>query len=686
MPITKSRQKQMKMLTADIQKKPTEREHRSYQPGFARWPAGTTALAFEIWVALAVSYYIAFILELNSAAGAGTGLLILVGPTQGMVLSKAIYRIVGTLFGAAFAIILTSLFSQDRTMLISVFSVYMACLVAIATLLRDFRAYGCILAGYTVALISIADVDAPTATFTAMLDRVAVILLAVLVLAFVSAIFATAESARSLQSKLRVATKDMVAMALAALDRRAPPDPSQCVAMSARLMPLRSEIGFATPELLDGWARGKGARSALLGLFEAISAIQAIGLGLHNVSAASSTVDSAIAVVRAAIVAQRPEKRLADIDALTQQAMEAESLSIGEAYVLDRSKFMIEVFSDIRDGLLSSRVGQLPRRSVSLPVHQDYIAAVLNGLRVGFAAGIVGLLAVLSGLPGASLMILGTIVFVSLGSVLHDPLAMGRAALLMTPAVIITGAIYDFFIFPNISDYPLFIISLSPVVTMTCWLIKTGKGPMGIFYGVQSISLLSPANVQTLDPATFVDTAAFLVAGSVCIFFSLLLIVPVDPALRRLRLVLAVGRTLRKALADENRLNRPRASLHYDRLSQFSSWQHGEPVTPARRNVMRRLSDLGNLSFAVRRSWRALDQARNAIDPAIDAKARQVLSKLSPVELLDLSRTYLAAAVGLDRSKRLDLVHAAAALYGTAVLTTSEMRLLGHLKLLRHRL
>jgi uncharacterized membrane protein YccC len=672
------------MATAAIQNGAIMGEHRSYRPGFAQWPAGTTALAFEIWVALAVSYYVAFELELNAAASAGTGLLILVGPTQGMVLSKAIYRVVGTLFGALVAIILTSLFPQDRTMLIAVFFVYMACLVAIATLLRDFRAYGCILAGYTVALISIADVDAPTATFTGMLDRVAVILLAVLVLAFVSAVFATAESARSLQSKLRLATKDIVAMALATLDRRVPPDPSQCVAMSARLMPLRSEIGFATPELLDGWARAKGARSALLGLFEAISAIQGLGLGLRNMSTASSTVDHAISIMRAAIVAQHPEKRLAEIDALTHQAMEAEALSIDEAYVLDRCKFMIEVFRDVRDGLLSNRVGRIPRRFVSLPVHQDYIAAVLNGLRVGLAVGIVGLLAVLSGLPGANLMILGTIVFVSLGSVLHDPLAMGRAALLMTPAVIITGTIYDFLIFPNISDYPLFIISLAPVVTITCWLIKTGKGPMGIFYGVQSISLLSPANVQTLDPTAFVDTVAFLVAGSVCIFFSLLLIVPVDPAQRRLRLALAVGRALRRALADENRLDQPRASLHYDRLSQFSSWQHSEVITPARRNVMKRLSDLGNLSFAVRRSWRALDQARSAIDPAIDAKARQILPTLSPREILDLSRTYLAAAAGFERSKRLDLVHAAAALYGTAVLTTSEMRLLGHLKLLRY--
>src|ERR1700688_4025384 len=675
----------MKMSTTAIQEGATRGEHRSYHPVSAQWPAGTTALAFEIWVSLAVSYYIALILALISAAGAGTGLLILVGPTQGMVLSKAIYRIAGTLFGAVFAIILTSLFSQDRTMLIAVFSVYMACLVAIATLLRDFRAYGCLLAGYTVALISIADVDVPTATFTAMLDRVAVILLAVLLLSFVSAVFRTAESSRSLQSKLRAATKDILAMALATLDRRKPPDPSQCVAMSARLMPLRSEIGFATPELLDGWARAKGARSALLGLFEAISAIQALGLGLRNMSATSSIVDDAISIVRAAIVAQRPEKRLSDIDDLTHQAMEAQALSIDEAYVLDRCKFMIEVFRDIRDGLLSSRVGRLPRRLVSLPVHQDYIAAILNGVRVGLAVGIAGLLAVLSGLPGANQVILSTVVFVSLGSVMHDPLVMGRAALFMTPAVVVTGTIYAFLIFPNISDYPLFIISLAPIVAITCWLIKTGKGPMGIFYGVQSISLLSPANVQTLNPTAFVDTAAFLVAGSVCIFFSLLLIVPADPALRRLRLALAVGRTLLRALADENRLNQPKASLHYDRLSQFSSWQHGEDVTPARRNVMRRLSDLGNLSFAVRRSWGALDQARTAIDPGIDAKARQILPTLSPMGLLDLSRIYLTAAAGLERSKRLDLVHAAAALYGTAVLTTSEMRLLRHLELLRYQ-
>lgn len=91
---------------------------------------------------------------------------------------------------------------------------------------------------------------------------------------------------------------------------------------------------------------------------------------------------------------------------------------------------------------------------------------------------------------------------------------------------------------------------------------------------------------------------------------------------------------------------------------------------------------MGNLSVAVRRAWRALDQTKTAIDPAVDAEARKALSTLSSVEMLDLSRTYLAAA-RVDRPTRLNLVYAAAALYGSAALTTTEMRLLRHLKLLR---
>jgi uncharacterized membrane protein YccC len=87
------------MSTVVIEKGATT-ERRFYRLGVP-WPAGTTHLAFQIWVALTITYYVAFVLELNAASTVGTGIFILVGPTQGMVLSKAIYRVAGTLFGAA---------------------------------------------------------------------------------------------------------------------------------------------------------------------------------------------------------------------------------------------------------------------------------------------------------------------------------------------------------------------------------------------------------------------------------------------------------------------------------------------------------------------------------------------------------------------------------------------------------
>jgi hypothetical protein len=188
--------------------------------------------------------------------------------------------------------------------------------------------------------------------------------------------------------------------------------------------------------------------------------------------------------------------------------------------------------------------------------------------------------------------------------------------------------------------------------------------------------------VQRLDPKSFVDRVTFLAAASVGIYFPFLLIIPVYPELRRLRLALAIGNGLRKALADEKHLQ-PRASLYYDRLSQFLNWQRNRPITLARTNLIKRLSNMGNLSLAVRRAWRALDSAKPYIDPAIDARARRILPTLSPEETLDLAQTYLTEALALARPESVDLVHAGAALYGAAVLTTSEARLLARLKLVR---
>lgn len=645
------------------------------------WPEGTTWYALRTWVALAIALYAAFFLQLEGASSAGVCVLILAQPVQGMVLSKSIYRLAGTIVGVLVALVLTALFPQDRTMLLASFAVFMALQTAIGSILRDFRAYGCILAGYTVAIISIANIDAPTDTLAAAVNRVAAIILGIAAIGCTNAVLATAESSRSLMSKLRTATVDILATARQTFDQRAPLDPAFCIDTSARLMQLRSEISFATPEKPNGRLRAAGGRSALLGLFEMLNAIQAVGTGLHVVKAKSCIIDDAIAIMHKALRLQDPERCVRDLNQLMLPAIVRGSISIEEAYVLDRMHFMLQTLGNVRDGLRSLRMGWRPRRYVSLEVHQDWFAVVINAVRVAVAISVVAVLSIWSGLSITSQTVLFAAVFVSLGAVIPNPNIMGRAALFGMPAVVVVGAIYAFFILPNIDGFPLFIISFVPLVVVMCWLTEIGMPGPGLIFGVMTFVLVAPANVQTLDPASFVDVATMLAFSGFAIFLSLILIFPVYPANRRLRLILAVGTALRRALADESKLPQPRASLQYDRFAQFKTWQGQDAPTLARRKTMCRLVEIGNLAFAVRRSWRSLDACKPFVDPARDAEARKVLPSLSPGATLAVADAYLAAAKNQADQAAHCLVRCAGALYGTALLTRRQWHLLRRVRL-----
>ncbi len=646
-----------------------------------RWPAGTTTFVLKTWLALAIGYYTAFSFELEGAASCGVCVLILAQPNQGMVLSKAIYRTAGTLVGVAAALSLSAAFAQDRTMLLAGFAVWLGLFTAVGTMLRDFRAYGAVLAGYTVAIISVINIDTPNATFNAAIDRVAAILVGVAAITLANVLLAEGDSSQSLLRKLRAATNDILNMAQKAIESRARPTPETCISMAARIMPLRSEISFASPEKPNGRARAAGARSAVLGLLESITAIEAVGVGLSQIQDVSPVVLDAMNLTQIAVRAQEPERSLAKFDAITLDAIHAGTIKIEDAFLLDRLRFLISTISNIRDGLRSLRFGFEPRRRVALPVHQDYVAVVLNATRVIVSIAIVAALGIWSGVPNTTLALLFTGVFVALGSLLPNPGAMGAAGLFGMAIVVLLSTLYVFFIFPNIEGYPLFILSLLPLVTLMCWLIMIGQPAYGLIIGVQTVVQVAPANMQTLDPASFVSSATILIPSGLAIFMAFRLVLPVLPDQRRLRLALSIGRALRRALADKGQRGQPRASLHFDRLSQFNVWQGGKAITLARHKTMQRLIDLGLLSYALRRSWRALDRAKPDVPSKLDQQARQILPTLSPDETEAIAREYLAHATEQDGEKALAIVHAAAALHGTSLATHNEAHLLRRIEL-----
>lgn len=647
------------------------------------WPPGTGAFFLKTWLALGIGYYAAFFFQLDGASSCGVCVLILAQPSRGMVLAKAFYRTLGTLVGVAAALVLSALFPQDRTMLVAGFAVWMGLTTAVATLLRDFRAYACVLAGYTVAIVSLVNVDAPAATFSAAVNRVAAILVGVAAITLANILLGGDDASRALARALRAGLRTVLVAAEDAFAHRRAAHPEDLVDVAATLAPLRGAIDNAAPERAGARHRAAGGRSALLGLYESITAVQAVGVGLSRAGPLSPALDEAVALARTAIHRQDPEHCLPRFDALARDALRTGTLRIEDAHLLDRLHFLVTTVADVRDGLRSVRTGRPPRRRVALPVHRDVVAVVLNAARVIISVAVAAVLAIWSGIPGTVVAVLYASVFVSLGSLQPDPRPMGHAGLFGMPIVVVLSTLYAFLVFPNIQGYPLFFVSLAPLVLLTCWLILASQPGYGLVIGVQTLAQVAPANVQVLDPDAFVASAAMLIPSGVAIFAAFALVLPVQPAQRRLRLALGVGRSLRDALADRDRRAQPRASLHYDRLSQFKTWQRGEAPTLARRRTMRRLVDLGILAYAVRRSWRALDRARTAVPADLDAQARRVLPTLAPEETDALARAYLdRAEAEPDAADALALVHAAAALHGTALVTGGEARLLRRIRLL----
>ena len=122
---------------------------------------GVWAHAARTAVAALLALWCAFALQLDTPYSAMTTVLIVSNPVQGMILAKSVYRLGGTLIGGIAGVALMALFAQAPVLFLLGFAAWLALCTAASTLLRGFRSYGAVLAGYTVALIAMPAVDHP---------------------------------------------------------------------------------------------------------------------------------------------------------------------------------------------------------------------------------------------------------------------------------------------------------------------------------------------------------------------------------------------------------------------------------------------------------------------------------------------------------------------------------------------
>jgi uncharacterized membrane protein YccC len=152
-------------------------------------PARDWFYGVRTFAASMIALYIALLLQLPRPYWAMATVYIVSSPFVGPTSSKALYRAVGTLLGAAGAIFFVPPLVQSPLLLSIAIALWTGTLLFLSLNVRTANNYVLMLAGYTLPMIALAVVDNPLAVFDVASSRAQEICLGIVCAAVVGAIF-----------------------------------------------------------------------------------------------------------------------------------------------------------------------------------------------------------------------------------------------------------------------------------------------------------------------------------------------------------------------------------------------------------------------------------------------------------------------------------------------------------------
>ncbi len=342
-------------------------------PGTAGW-----AHASRVWGGIVVALYIGFWLQLESASSAAVTVAILAQPRRGHALSRAVYRVFGTLIGFAASITLVALFGQERVLMIAGVSAWLALCIFVSTYLEGGQSYGAVLSGYTVGLIAVANLDTPQAVFETGIARTAAIVVGVFVISCINDAFGSPSVISDVSAKLRAAataTQDFI--------RRSVRGESQCpastIVLLRQIIGVRADIGFVASEFADGHARAAGARSAVSVLLCELATVRAVANAAKLVD--PHEVETLLGAIRCGTGSC--DRTSLELEQRLNDAVTDSSTTPERVLLLQRIADLSGHRARVKDGIEALAGQHAPSRDPSLPVVRDLPDALRSAIRVG---------------------------------------------------------------------------------------------------------------------------------------------------------------------------------------------------------------------------------------------------------------------------------------------------------------
>ncbi|KQS03457.1 Fusaric acid resistance protein [Sphingomonas sp. Leaf357] len=456
---------------------------------------GTREALFSVkcLIAATLAYYIALRIGLTRPYWAVTTSYIVAQPLAGAVLSKAVFRVAGTVLGAMAAVVLVPWLVNAPELLSLALALWLGLCLYISLLDRTPRAYVFLLAGYTASIIGFPSVLAPDAIFTTAILRVQEITIGILCGSLIHGLVFPQTVTATLLARIDAIIADAERWSRDSLAGKGAGTPATLDADRRRLALDINELHQLSIHLPFDTAR----------LLPRVRTLRALQAELSMLLPLASAVDDRITELLRRADAPRPEAlaliedvrewlrdpppladRSASADALIARARALEppvtdTLVWRDALrlsVLARLADLIDAHRnarDLRDQIRSpSRapvtpsVAGLLARSARRPLHRD------RGIALRAAAGTVATILLGSAFwiatgwtDGAGAVLIAGVCCALFGNS-DDPAPSIMAFFYGTILGLIVAAIYAFAILPRVTDFVTLIAVLSPAMLL----------------------------------------------------------------------------------------------------------------------------------------------------------------------------------------------------------------------------
>ncbi|QDH17104.1 FUSC family protein [Swingsia samuiensis] len=535
---------------------------------------GWVSFTLRTWVAFVLALLIAFWAQVDSPAGAGVTVMILAQPLRGQALSKAFYRMLGTLIGVGVSIVLVALFNQNRRLFLGTTALWLGACAFVGTLERNFRAYAALLAGYVVALVAVATIDAPQNVFQVGIARATTVTIGIAAVAIVNLMSGSPQAWRSLARGLQYSGQRIRQISQAALMGDIIPSNEELTAISTEILSLVTHISYARTELSYGRRRMAGARLSLVGMLTVLTCSRSIAVLLKEGDISDIVIRHVRSWHERVVDGSNRHETMREILSGINEEDPDYIVSPRDAWFLERASTLISNRLHIRTGLntlLKAAPAGEALKLAKLADNPDYITAFINAMRVILGFSIVAAVCIGTGIPASSIILSQSALVLTLATVTLDLAQFGKGVIIGTPLGILAAAIMSFGVLPWVYTPQTLALVMLPQTIIACLLIMNPKtSAIGFHYGTFFLVFMNLGNPHVYDVGSFITRNVFYLAAAALSFVLLVLVWP--PTVRRYRFRLAVGiaRDLERQLDGHGEAMGPALlSRKYDRLSQF---------------------------------------------------------------------------------------------------------------------